>query len=75
MHECTHEDVRKIVETSLWNVPSSIRWPQKNPLATDEERCHAETEMDSLEKENEGLENNNRNKQWRFIKLSQLISF
>ena len=49
--------------TSLRNVPSRVRRSQKNPLWTDEEICHGETEMDSLEIENKGMENNSRNKQ------------
>ena len=49
--------------TSLQNVPSRVRRSQKNPLVTKEERCHGETEMDILEKENERMENNSRNEQ------------
>ena len=37
MYECTNEDVKKIVGTSLRNMPSHARWSQKNPLVTDKE--------------------------------------
>lgn len=62
-------NVRKIVGTSLQNVPSRVRRSQKNPLVTKRckskvsKRCHGETEMDSLEKENERMRNNSRNEQ------------
>ena len=53
-----NEDVRKLVGNSLRNVPSRIRQSQKNPQATNEERCQGEIELDSLEKVNEGIGNN-----------------
>ena len=58
-YECTQDYVRKIVGTSLWNMPSRLRRSQKNPQTTDEERCQGATELDSLEKEIKGVENNN----------------
>lgn len=45
--------------TSLRNVQSCVRQPRKNPQVTDQERC-GETEIDSLEKENEGMEHDSR---------------
>lgn len=40
-------------------MPSRLRRSQKNPQTTDEGRCQGETELDSLEKEIKGVENNN----------------
>ena len=45
------------METSHGNVPSRVRRSQKNPQATDEERCQGENELGSLQNENEGIEN------------------
>lgn len=46
------------VGISLGNAPSRVRRSQKNPQAKDEERCQKEIELDSLEKEGKGMENN-----------------
>ena len=57
----THEfkkDVQKIVGASLRYVPSRVKWSQKNPQATDWERCLGKIELDNLGKENEGKSNN-----------------
>ena len=43
---------------SLGNAPSRVRRSQKNPQAKDEERCQKEIELDSLEKQGKGMENN-----------------
>ena len=36
---------------------SPVKRSQKNPRATEEERCQGDIELHSLEKENEGMEN------------------
>ena len=41
-----------------YDVPSRVKWSQKNPQATDWERCLGKIELDSLGKENEGKSNN-----------------
>ena len=46
--------------TSLWNVPSRVKRPQKSPKITAEERCQGEIDLDSLEKENQRTKNNSR---------------
>ena len=40
------------------NAHLHVRQSQNNPYQTDKERWQEEIELDSLEKENEGMENN-----------------
>ena len=49
-----------IVGTSLQIVQSRVKWLQKNPHSTEEERCQEYIELDNIEEEGERMENKSR---------------